>query len=56
MKWISENVPDAYVNIMDQYYPAYRAYEYEDINRRITREEFMEVYEYAKELGINIVD
>ncbi|HEC76369.1 MAG TPA: radical SAM protein [Thermoplasmatales archaeon] len=53
MDWISENVPHALVNIMDQYYPTYKANEYEEINRRITVEEYQEIIEYAKKLNIN---
>jgi len=56
LEWIADNVPDAWVNIMDQYYPAYKANEYEEINRRITREEYTEVYRYAIELGLNVID
>ena len=56
LKWIADNLPDAMVNIMDQYYPTYKAYEYEEINRRITVEEYREVYNYARELGLNIID
>ena len=55
MEWISENVPDALVNIMDQYYPTYRAYEYEGLNRKISIDEYNEVYRYAKKLGINVI-
>jgi len=55
LEWIAENVPDAMVNIMDQYYPTYKAMEYEEINRRIKMAEYDEVYDYAKELGINII-
>ncbi len=44
---------DAWVNIMDQYYPTYRAWEYPEISRRITPEEYWEVVEYAASLGIH---
>ncbi|KAA0013995.1 MAG: radical SAM protein [Thermoplasmata archaeon] len=55
MEWISENVPNALVNIMDQYYPTYKAFEYEEIKRRIRRDEYNEVCRYAEKLGISIV-
>lgn len=55
LKWIADNIPNATVNIMDQYYPTYKAYEYDEINRRITTQEYEDVIKYAKELGINII-
>jgi putative pyruvate formate lyase activating enzyme len=41
-----------YVNIMEQYYPCYRAYEFKELSRRITLDEYQEVVEYAKKLGL----
>ena len=55
IEWISDNAPDAAVNIMDQYYPAYRAFEYQGMNRRVGREEYAMVYEYGKKLGLNLI-
>jgi len=42
---ISENT---FVNIMDQYYPAYRANEYPELNRRLKPKEYIEVLNSAK--------
>ncbi len=53
--WISENIPDALVNIMDQYYPTYKAYENKEINRRLTEEEYKEAYLYALKKGIKLI-
>ena len=51
--WISENLPkDTYLNIMSQYRPMYRAFEYPEISRRITREEYEEIVRYAREKGL----
>ncbi|WP_456438345.1 radical SAM protein [Desulfurobacterium sp.] len=44
----------AYVNVMDQYFPAYRASEFPEIARRITEEEFLTVYNHAKKLGLRL--
>lgn len=44
--------PRTYVNLMDQYRPSYRAHEYPRLNRRLRRDEFMKVREYAEELGL----
>jgi putative pyruvate formate lyase activating enzyme len=53
MKWISENLPNAVVNIMAQYRPEYKAYDFDDISRSVNMEEVMQVKEYADELGIH---
>ncbi len=55
LEWIADNVPDAAVNVMAQYYPTYRAFEYEDINRRISNEEYQKVYSHAVKLGLNLI-
>ncbi len=48
----SELSVNSYVNIMEQFRPAYKAAEYEELNRSITIEEFDEVLLYAKEIGL----
>jgi len=53
MKWISENLPNAVVNIMAQYRPEYRAYEYKDILKKIYIEDVLDVKEYAEKLNIH---
>ena len=55
LEWIADNIPLAHVNIMDQYRPEYEAYNYPEISRHITNEEYKEVYEYGKELGLILV-
>jgi len=44
---------NSYVNIMDQYRPVYLANNYPEINRSITRKEYIEVLNYAKEIGLH---
>jgi putative pyruvate formate lyase activating enzyme len=57
MKWISEALPkDTYVNIMSQYRPVYKAKDFHKISRRITREEYNEVIDWAKEYGLTNLD
>ncbi|NOX20870.1 MAG: radical SAM protein [Nitrospirae bacterium] len=53
---VREISPDTYVNIMDQYYPCYKAPEYPPLNRRITRKEYIEAIEVAKSCGIKRID
>ena len=49
LKFIAEEISiHAYVNIMDQYRPEYRAREYPEISRRITKEEYLEAVQWAK--------
>jgi putative pyruvate formate lyase activating enzyme len=55
--FVAEEIsPDTYINVMDQYYPCYRAGEFGEINRRITYEEYQEAYAYAKEKGLRLAD
>ncbi len=49
--WISENIPNVMVNIMDQYRPEYMVvkdpWRFKEISRRVYREEVEEAYQYA---------
>lgn len=57
LRFIAENISgNTYVNIMDQYHPAYRAMEFPDISRRITPDEFYQVLEMARKLGLTRLD
>lgn len=44
---------DSWMNIMAQYHPAYKAYEYPELSRRITPKEYWEVVEYARSLRLH---
>jgi putative pyruvate formate lyase activating enzyme len=46
---ISKNT---FLNIMDQYWPAYKAYQYPELSRRITKEEFAKVINLAKKFEL----
>ena len=57
IEWIAENLPaDTYLNIMSQYRPMYKAFEYPDIARRLTREEYAEAVSWAREAGMTRLD
>ncbi|MCX7856556.1 MAG: radical SAM protein [Deltaproteobacteria bacterium] len=57
MEWIAQNLPkNTYVNIMAQYTPLYKAFDYPEISRRITKEEYERVVEKAKKLGLTNLD
>jgi putative pyruvate formate lyase activating enzyme len=45
-----------YLNLMDQYRPCHKANTYPELNRRITREEYNEALEVAREAGIERLD
>lgn len=52
LKWIKENLSNkVYISVMAQYFPTYKACEYPEINRKITKEELELVWEYASSLG-----
>ncbi|HPP93054.1 MAG TPA: radical SAM protein [Bacteroidales bacterium] len=51
--WIAANLPkDTYLNLMSQYRPVYKASQYPEINRRITRQEYIEAVDYARKAGL----
>ena len=52
LDYIAKELPKSIVNIMGQYRPEYKAYNYNDINRRPTSNEMLEVKSYADDLGI----
>ena len=57
IEWIAQNLPkDTYLNIMSQYRPMYKAFEYPEIARRITRNEYEEAVKWAKEVGLTNID
>jgi putative pyruvate formate lyase activating enzyme len=51
--WIAKNLPkDTYVNLMSQYRPMYKAFEYPEISRKITRREYTEAINWANKAGL----
>lgn len=53
LTWIKENLPkDIYISIMAQYFPTYRANEFDEINRKITPYELEEVIKILEELNL----
>ncbi len=53
LKWIKENLPSKiFVSIMAQYFPTYKAKELEDLNRKLTKEEWKEIEDFVCELEI----
>ena len=57
VKWIAETLPKStYVNIMAQYHVDYKAFDYPEISRGITVEEFLEAMDWAKKYGLTNLD
>lgn len=53
LKWICKNMNEnVYVSVMAQYFPEYKALEREDINRKLTQEEYEEVMNFVQKCGI----
>jgi putative pyruvate formate lyase activating enzyme len=48
--------PKTYVNLMAQYYPCYRAYDYPPLDRPITREEYLRALALAERYGLSRLD
>ena len=53
LKWFKENMKEeTYISVMTQYFPTYKAHEYKEINRKITKEEYKNIEDYINELEI----
>lgn len=47
---------DTYVNVMDQYRPCGKAYDYPPLDRRLKNEEYQEALAFAREAGLHRLD
>lgn len=57
VKWVADTLgTETYVNIMPQYHPVHRAKQHPEINRRITRQEYAQSLEWAREAGLVNLD
>lgn len=57
VRFIAEEISkDTYVNIMDQYYPCYKAFEHPPLDRRITTREYSEAINLALRAGLRRID
>ena len=52
LKWINENMHEVYVSVMAQYFPTYKAKDIDDINRKLTKEEFEQIENYLYRLDL----
>ncbi len=57
VRFIAEEISKhTYVNILDQYYPCYKAFDHPPLDRRVTREEYIEAVKLALESGLTRLD
>lgn len=57
VRFIAEEISkDTYINIMDQYYPCYKAFEHPPLDRRITTKEYSAALEMAIRAGLKRID
>ena len=57
VRFLAEEISlNTYLNLMDQYHPAYRAHHYPELNRRITQAEFDFAVKTARNAGLNRLD
>ena len=53
LRWIKENIDnDVYVSVMAQYFPTYRAKEMDELNRKLTKQEYEEIENYLYDLNL----
>lgn len=57
VRWVAENLPKStYMNIMAQYRVEYKAFDYPEISRGITVQEFLEAMDWAEKYGLTNLD
>ena len=57
LAWIAESLPkDTYVNVMSQYRPSFRAFDFPEIARPVARAEYEEAVAFARGLGLTNLD
>ena len=53
LEWIKSNIDErVFISIMAQYFPCYKAKEIDELNRKLSKEEYEEIEEFVYELGI----
>ena len=57
VRFLAEEIsPNTYLNLMDQYSPAYRAAQFPELNRPITRQEYQHAVDLAHQAGLKRLD
>ena len=56
-RWVAQELsPTTYVNIMPQYRPEHKAFDYPKISRRITDSEYRQAMQWAKDASLTNLD
>ena len=55
LEFLKSVSPDIHVNVMSQYHPYFKAFDYPELNRMITSKEYFDALNYAEKLGLNLV-
>ncbi len=57
VKFIADEIStETYLNVMDQYHPCFKAFEYPELTRRITTREYQDAVNHALKAGIKRLD
>jgi putative pyruvate formate lyase activating enzyme len=57
VRFLSERISkQTYLNIMDQYHPAYKSHQYPELDRRLTSQEYQNAVEMAVSAGLTNLD
>ncbi|MBN2320355.1 MAG: radical SAM protein [Acidobacteria bacterium] len=57
VRWVAQELStDTYVNIMEQYHPEHKAFDYPEISRRITDGEYRQAIRWAREASLTNLD
>ena len=56
LEWISENLENVRVNVMDQYQPKYNAYDFPELTKSLKDKEFEKARKLALNLGLSLTD
>jgi putative pyruvate formate lyase activating enzyme len=57
LKFLSEEIsPNTYLNLMDQYRPAFKAGQFPPLDRRITKGEYHDAIRMAEAMGLTRLD
>jgi putative pyruvate formate lyase activating enzyme len=57
VQWVAQELTTSTrVNIMAQYHPEHKAFDYPEISRRLTTEEFNQARRWAREAGLTHAD
>ncbi len=57
VRFLSDKIsPHTYLNLMDQYHPAYKSPSYPELNRRLTKQEYQSAVDSAQSAGLQRLD